>query len=57
VIRQTRPSRREVPDLPEKLRLAPLDPAKTVRYLTLPDVSDGVVAAQPAMHIFTTTIQ
>ncbi|WP_239163006.1 glycoside hydrolase family 3 C-terminal domain-containing protein [Paractinoplanes rishiriensis] len=34
----------------------PLDPAKTVRYLTLPDVSRGVAAAQTSMHIFTASV-
>jgi beta-glucosidase-like glycosyl hydrolase len=34
----------------------PLQPGKTVRYLTLPDVSDGAVAGTAAMHIFTAAI-
>ncbi|GIF21123.1 beta-glucosidase-like glycosyl hydrolase [Actinoplanes tereljensis] len=34
----------------------PLDPAKTVRYLTLPDISQGVTASQTSMHIFTVAI-
>ncbi|MBB2947289.1 beta-glucosidase-like glycosyl hydrolase [Actinoplanes lutulentus] len=33
-----------------------LDPAKTVRYLTLPNISQGVSAAQTSMHIFATAI-
>ena len=33
-----------------------LDPAKTVRYLTLPNISQGVTAAQTSLHIFTTAI-
>ncbi|MEU4245593.1 glycoside hydrolase family 3 C-terminal domain-containing protein [Actinoplanes sp. NPDC026619] len=33
-----------------------LDPAKTVRYLTLPDISQGATAAQTAMHLFTTAV-
>jgi beta-glucosidase len=34
----------------------PLDPAKTVRYVTLPNVSQGVTAATNSMHIFSTSI-
>ncbi len=34
----------------------PLQPGKTVRYLTLPDVSDGAVQGTAAMHIFTVAI-
>jgi beta-glucosidase-like glycosyl hydrolase len=34
----------------------PLQAGKTVRYLTLPDVSDGAVAGTAAMHIFTVAI-
>ncbi|GIM94495.1 beta-glucosidase [Paractinoplanes toevensis] len=34
----------------------PLDPAKTVRYLTLPDISQGVTASQTSMHLFATAI-
>ncbi|MBW6439034.1 glycoside hydrolase family 3 C-terminal domain-containing protein [Actinoplanes hulinensis] len=33
-----------------------LDSAKTVRYLTLPTISQGVTAAQASMHIFATAI-
>ena len=35
---------------------ASLDPPKTVRYLTLPNISQGVNAAQTSLHIFTTAI-
>jgi beta-glucosidase len=34
----------------------PLQPGKTVQYLTLPDVSDGAVMGTAAMHIFTVAI-
>ncbi|MEV5754441.1 glycoside hydrolase family 3 C-terminal domain-containing protein [Actinoallomurus sp. NPDC052308] len=34
----------------------PLQTGKTVRYLTLPDISDGAVAGTAAMHIFTVAI-
>lgn len=34
----------------------PLQAGKTVRYLTLPDISDGAVAGTAAMHIFTVAI-
>jgi hypothetical protein len=34
----------------------PVDPAKTVRYVTLPNVSQGVAAATISLHIFTTSI-
>jgi hypothetical protein len=30
----------------------PLTPGKTVRYLTLPAISDGAHSGQPAMHVF-----
>jgi len=30
----------------------PLDPAKTVRYVILPDVSDGQTGGGAAMHVF-----
>jgi beta-glucosidase-like glycosyl hydrolase len=34
----------------------PLQPGKTVRYLTLPDISDGASSGTAAMHIFTIAI-
>jgi beta-glucosidase len=34
----------------------PLQTGKTVKYLTLPDISDGAVAGTAAMHIFTVAI-
>ena len=34
----------------------PLQPGKTVRYVTLPDISDGAVQGTAAMHIFTLAI-
>ncbi|HEX6470803.1 MAG TPA: glycoside hydrolase family 3 C-terminal domain-containing protein [Streptosporangiaceae bacterium] len=34
----------------------PLQPGKTVRFLTLPDVSDGAIQGTAAMHIFTLAI-
>ena len=34
----------------------PLQTGKTVRYLTLPDVSDGAVNGTAAMHIFAIAI-
>jgi beta-glucosidase len=34
----------------------PLQPGKTVQYLTLPDVSDGATMGTAAMHIFTVAI-
>ena len=34
----------------------PLQPGKTVQYLTLPDVSDGANMGTTAMHVFTVAI-
>jgi len=34
----------------------PLQPGKTVRYLTLPDISDGAPSGTAAMHIFSIAI-
>jgi hypothetical protein len=33
-----------------------LDPGKTVQYLSLPDISDGVTSGQTSLHIFATGI-
>ncbi|WP_410670246.1 glycoside hydrolase family 3 C-terminal domain-containing protein [Amycolatopsis sp. cmx-4-68] len=45
-------------DQPVSLYYAPipLQPGKTVRYLTLPDVSDGAPMGTAAMHVFTVAI-
>lgn len=34
----------------------PLQPGKTVSYVTLPDISQGVANGQSAMHIFAMAI-
>jgi len=34
----------------------PLDPGKAVRYVTLPDVSNGAAQGQTAMHVFALAI-